>query len=264
MLTPLVVLTAIVGTIAALLIANNALSISLTSPLILGGVIIYFTAVTALGWLGLRYVRRLQSLGMTDSLSGLPNRRSLHADVKRHSVEGSELAIALIDLDGFKLVNDQYGHSVGDDVIKHAADVLSELCGDDARCYRLGGDEFAISMSGPVVGTIVEGISRGLIDYLKKPVNIEHRRIVIGASVGLSSSKGADQPSSSELLRRSDVAMYASKRAGKMRCTWYSPEFDRNREAWQQLDDDMREALVQRGILSALSTLGRCRDGAGS
>tara|TARA_R110000772_G_scaffold72505_5_gene158060 strand:+ start:19332 stop:20852 length:1521 start_codon:yes stop_codon:yes gene_type:complete len=242
--TPLIVLTLISGTVAFLLVVNDAISIPLTSPVILGGIAIYAIAAAVFARLGIFYVGHLESLGMTDSLSLLPNRRALHVDVQRYGARESELAIALIDLDGFKLVNDQYGHNVGDQVIKNCAKMLSDLCGQDARCYRLGGDEFAISMNGSLAGTIVEGISRSFIDLFKRPITVDDRRIVLGASIGISSSKGEDRQNSSELLRRSDVAMYASKRNGKMRCTWYQPEFDRNREAAQKIDSDMRQALA--------------------
>lgn len=242
--TPLIVLTLIFGTVATLLVMNDAITIALTSPLILGGMTVYAIAAVVFARLGVAYIGHLESLGMTDSLSLLPNRRALHVDVQRSGTKDSELAIALIDLDGFKLVNDQYGHSVGDQVIKSCAAMLANLCGQDARCYRLGGDEFAISMTGSLAGTIVEGISRSFIDLFKKPIIVNDRRIVIGASIGISSSKGQDRQNSSELLRRSDVAMYASKRNGKMRCTWYQPEFDRNREAAQKIDAEMRKGLA--------------------
>ncbi|WP_339823458.1 bifunctional diguanylate cyclase/phosphodiesterase [uncultured Parasphingorhabdus sp.] len=241
--TPLIVLTLIFGALAVLLVMNDAISIPLTSPLILGGALAFVIAALVFARLGVVYIGHLESLVMTDSLSLLPNRRALHIDVQRNGTHDSELAIALIDLDGFKLVNDQYGHNVGDQVIKNCATMLADLCGDDARCYRLGGDEFAISMTGPLAGTIVEGISRSFIDLFKKPIIVDDRRIVIGASIGISCSKGADRQHSSELLRRSDVAMYTSKRNGKMRCTWYQPEFDRNREVAQKIDGEMRRAL---------------------
>ncbi len=242
--TPLIVLTVICGVVAMLLVINNAISIPLTSPLILGGIAVYVAAAMVFARLGVSYINHLESLGMTDSLSLLPNRRALHVDVQHYDTKDSEAAIALIDLDGFKLVNDQYGHNVGDQVIKNCATMLADLCGQDARCYRLGGDEFAISMTGSLSGTIVEGISRSFIELFKKPIMIDDRRIVLGASIGISSSKGSDRQSSSELLRRSDVAMYASKRNGKMRCTWYQPEFDRSREASQKIDSEMRQGLV--------------------
>lgn len=194
--------------------------------------------------LGRRLVPNGEFRSDFDGLSELPNRRALHRDFNVASKDRSEIAMALIDLDSFKLVNDHYGHFVGDELIRKCADIISETCGDEAQSYRLGGDEFAILMSGPASATIVEGICRKVISQLEKPVAINSREVVVGASIGLARSTGVDDLSSSELLRRSDVAMYASKRAGKMRCTWFSEGLDRNREAVLEMDEELRKALI--------------------
>ena len=180
-----------------------------------------------------------------DSLSLLPNRRALHHDVHRKAPGGGEFALALIDLDGFKQVNDHYGHFVGDRLIKDCGVLLRDVCGEEGRVYRLGGDEFAILSIGAISGLILEGICRNLLIKLTKPFQIDDRSIVVGASIGLARSTGKDGLSSSELLRRTDVAMYASKRAGKARCTWFSEEFDRNRERTRKLDGELRHALAE-------------------
>lgn len=242
---PLIILSTIFGVFAGLLIVGAELTRASTATLAAACIAIYALAVLALGRFGLRHVVRLEDLSRTDSLSGLPNRRALHEDAMRLHKPGDELAVALIDLDGFKLVNDHYGHVVGDQVLVEVSQVLQEICSDEARCYRLGGDEFAVLKVGPVAGTILEGICRTLIDRLGAPVPVEDRRILLGASVGLSRSTGRDGLGSSELLRRSDVAMYASKRGGKMRCTWFTEDFDRSREATQQLDEELRGALAK-------------------
>ena len=241
---PLVILSLIVGCVAGLLVINDSMQVSITSPLIVGGVTTYAVAIALLAHIGLTYVRRLERWSLTDSLSKLPNRRSLHAYVQNHKDAEAELAIAIIDLDGFKSVNDHYGHSVGDELIKECAKILLEKCAEEARAFRLGGDEFAICMIGPLAGTLVEGIGRSFIDTFRKPLEVEGRRIMIGASIGITSSKGPDRISSGEAMRRSDVAMYASKAGGKMRCTWYKPELDRNREQMRDLDTEMRAALA--------------------
>jgi diguanylate cyclase (GGDEF)-like protein len=242
---PLVVLSGIFGAFASLLVAGAHLTHNAITWIATVCIVIYAAAVFALGRFGHTLVVRLEGLSRTDSLSGLPNRRALHEDALRQTRAGEEIAVALIDLDGFKLVNDHYGHVVGDQVLVEVARVLQDICGDEAHCYRLGGDEFAILKAGPVAGTILEGISRTLIDRLSSPVPVEERRIVIGASVGLSRAACGTAVGSSELLRRSDVAMYASKRGGKMRCTWFSDDFDRNREAAQRLDGELRAALAK-------------------
>ena len=215
------------------------------SPVILTfGLIVYAGAVFALARFGLDQVRQLERLGLTDSLSGLPNRRAIHLDIQRDALPEEEVAIALVDLDGFKLVNDHYGHNVGDQVIRECALLLTQICDDDGRCYRLGGDEFAIVVTGPIAGNILEGICRTLLERLRRPIAVEDRRVLIGASVGLSRSAGLNRLTSSELLRRSDVAMYASKRGGKMRCTWFIDEFDKSREAIRELDSELRRGLA--------------------
>lgn len=241
-LAPLVVLTAIFAGIAAIVAATD--EVRLSPMLLIGGLSTYFVAVCLLCVAGLNSVTKLQNLGLTDSLSNLPNRRSLHNQIRRHTVKGAELAVALIDLDGFKMINDLYGHAVGDELIKRCATILSEASGEEAECFRLGGDEFAIYMAGPLSDTILEGVCRGLLERLGQPISINDRRIGIGASVGLAKSNGRDGLESSELLRRADVAMYVSKRAGKMRCTWFKQSFDRNLEAIRNMDDELRQALL--------------------
>jgi len=240
---PYVVLALICGALTSLFLLSAEYWEFPKSYLIAGGVAVYLGVAALLGRRGQLQIAQLESLGLTDSLSHLSNRRALHVDADRRKATGEEYALALIDLDGFKMVNDNYGHFVGDKVIKETALILDEICGKEARCYRLGGDEFAVMVFGPIASNIVEGICRSFLERLEKPIWIEDRAIVIGASIGLSHSNGSDDLSSSELLRRSDVAMYASKQGGKMRCTWFRVEFDRSREALQELDSELRRAL---------------------
>ena len=244
-LLPLVVLSALFGIIALIVSQSERLTFVSPSSLLIAGFLIYGATIFLLGRFGFAQVRELESASMIDTLTGLPNRRALHADIERDGTDGAEVAVALVDLDRFKQVNDHYGHHVGDQLIQQAAEILTELCGEEAQPYRLGGDEFAICMIGPLAGTILEGISRNVVDRLSRPVALGDRRVVVGASIGLSRSTGSDGLESSELLRRSDVAMDASKRGGKMRCTWFSEDFDRNREAQRELDDELRKALVK-------------------
>jgi diguanylate cyclase (GGDEF)-like protein len=193
-----------------------------------------------------RQVARLEQLALTDSLCGLLNRRALHRDVKRGSDIGSDVAIALIDLDGFKTVNDFYGHSVGDQTIKQFSALLVNICAENGTAYRLGGDEFALVVTGPLAGTILEGICRRLIAQLDLPVTVADRSIALGASIGLAQGiKTAEAAAiSTDLLRKADVAMYAAKSRGKMRVTWFNDDFDKNREMHQVIDADLRKALT--------------------
>jgi len=189
------------------------------------------------------HIALLEKQAHTDSLCGLPNRRSLHLDVGRYARRDTEIALALIDLDGFKAVNDFYGHVVGDRVLMLCADMFIELCEGHGRAYRLGGDEFALVVVGPLAGNILEGLCFRLLARLKEPLRVDERSIAIGASIGLSRGSTSDGPDSSELLRKSDVAMYVSKARGKARTTWFNEEFDSRRQVQQRIDTDLREAL---------------------
>ncbi|MBX9898303.1 MAG: EAL domain-containing protein [Qipengyuania sp.] len=211
--------------------------------IVLGGAS-FAAAVILLVRSGLRQVSRLERLGVTDALTGLPNRHALHHDFKRLARGEEEMAIALIDLDGFMLVNEHYGHSIGDRAIRESGAIFLTICGEEASVYRLGGDEFALLKSGPLAATLLEGLCRKIVERMMRPVKVDERRLTLGASVGLARRSAGEDVSSSELLRRGDVAMYSSKRGGKARCTWYSPEFDRSREVARELDDELRQGIV--------------------
>ncbi len=241
---PLAVLTTAFAVLMTIAIAHMGPRISSSALLLAQSALLYSVAVILLIRIGLENIEKLEQLGLTDSLSLLPNRRALHQDAQRDAQGLAEVALALVDLDGFKLVNDHYGHIVGDRLIKECAVLLRELCGAEARVYRLGGDEFAILAIGPIAGNILEGICRKLLSRLSKPIQIDDRAVLVGASIGIARHSDAEKFNSHELLRRTDVAMYVSKRAGKMRCTWFSDEFDSDIEASQKLDLELRQALV--------------------
>lgn len=258
---PLAVLSLVFGFILLAVIASDRLEVISVGPLLISGALIYAATLFLLTWTGIASVRELETLGSTDTLTQLPNRRALHADIDRLSEGDNEVAIALIDLDSFKQVNDHYGHSVGDQLIQQCADLLREACGREALCYRLGGDEFAAVMGGSVAGTILEGICRSLLEKLAVPVQVGDRQIAVGASIGLARSTADNRLPSSEMLRRSDVAMYMSKCGGKMRCTWFNETFDQRREAVREIDDDMRSGLANGEFELAYQPLVNADDG---
>jgi diguanylate cyclase (GGDEF)-like protein len=243
---PLATISLIFAVITLVVIASDQIKFTSPAPLLIAGALIYAATIFFLARSGFANVRELETMGSTDQLSRLPNRRSLHSDIEELSRGDCEVAIALIDLDSFKQVNDHYGHAMGDRLIQSCAALLREACGEEARCYRLGGDEFAAVMGGPAAGTILEGICRGLLERLASPISVERRHVNVGASIGLARSTADARLPSSEMLRRSDVAMYMSKRGGKMRCTWFSETFDQRREAVKEIEDELRAALANR------------------
>ena len=240
-----IVLSAVIASLIAYLASAGAFAAPGSTRALLIAGSIYFVAAGVLMRTSMSAVAKLEKLGLTDSLSGLANRRALHIDTARLARPEDEVALALIDLDGFKAVNDHYGHVVGDKLIQQCAELLRDLCGREARFYRLGGDEFAIVAIGQIAGNILESTCRRLLERLARPIVIEDREISIGASIGLTRSTRTAPFPSSELLRQADVAMYASKAGGKMRCTWFSEDFDTYRDVARQVENDLRTAIAE-------------------
>lgn len=246
--------TIILGPIAALggifvltwavAIANRYFGFANPYTVLSVGALVFGLATAACAFLGVRHLRRAEKLSRSDSLTLLPNRRALHLDIQSEYRQGHEVALAMIDLDGFKLINDHYGHFVGDAAIRECAEIFKQVSDGEAKVYRLGGDEYAMMIGGPVAGTLLEGVCRRVIERLAKPVHVEDRRLTLGASIGLARRPAGEETSSSELLRQADIAMYASKRGGKMRCTWFNTAFDQSREQLKEMDDELRNALA--------------------
>lgn len=206
------------------------------------GVVLFMVVAAFLSRQGIGILRALNHSAYTDALSQLPNRRALHRDIALRYDHTPHVALAFLDLDGFKGVNDYYGHGVGDQLIKHCAAFLQELCAGKATIYRLGGDEFAMLTDGPGAPERAEQLCEALLERLLRPFKIDSRTIMIGTSIGIAQSDDG-WLKSSELLRRADIAMYAAKAAGKMRLKWFDPAFDQIKGVLHKMEQGLRTAL---------------------
>lgn len=211
-------------------------------PVIAAGFLLYLFAVALLVGKGFEALTDLGRQALVDSLSTLPNRRSLKRKLEAHNEKGDRVALAMMDLDGFKAVNDNFGHPVGDRLICEVADLLRQHVSGDGMIARLGGDEFAILLSGWDAGTRLEDIAERIITRFAQPFRIDDRTLAVGISIGLCSSETSTQ-TAGELMRRADVALYAAKRGGKMRFHWFDERLDLAREKASSLSADLREAL---------------------
>jgi diguanylate cyclase (GGDEF)-like protein len=206
------------------------------------GVALFLGVAFFLSRQGIAIIRTLNHSAYTDSLSQLPNRRALHRDINAQYDHTPHVALAFLDLDGFKGVNDFYGHGVGDQLIKRCAALLTELCSDRFAIYRLGGDEFAILADGEGAEENIEDLCNELLDRLARPFQIDSRTIMIGCSIGLAKSDNGWMKST-EMLRRADIAMYAAKSAGKMRVRWFDPQFDEVKKSLHKMETALRGAI---------------------
>lgn len=166
-----------------------------------------------------RSQRRLQHLAQHDPLTGLPNRMmcSMHLERVLHAAErdGSGFALMFVDLDGFKEVNDRFGHHVGDRVLKEVAARLANNVRErgDERVFRLGGDEFVVVLEGIRAAEEIRGVARRVLDLMSAPFVVQGRRIRLSASVGACRCPD-DAREVGALLRFADAAMYRVKRNG--------------------------------------------------
>jgi diguanylate cyclase len=170
-----------------------------------------------------------------DVLTGLPNRSALTELLTDALVSarhrGNEVAVLFVDLDGFKLVNDSLGHSVGDELLVRAAERISGSVRERDIVARLGGDEFVVVCVDVDDFDAVVAIARRINAQLETPFRIGAQDSVVTASIGITRS-GPGQWSAEELLRMADMAMYRAKTSGRSQYTVF--------------DDDMREQVDDR------------------
>ena len=160
---------------------------------------------------------RMKYLAQHDPLTGLANRAYFRErmDAAEHRIRSGEVfAVLFIDLDGFKPVNDTFGHPVGDLLLAEVSKRITDCAGERAFVSRLGGDEFAI-LQGPL-RTFKESaeLARSIVGTLAEPFDLEGHRMSIGASVGIALAP-ADGCDSLNLMRHADLALYDAKRAGR-------------------------------------------------
>ena len=175
---------------------------------------------------------QVSHLAHTDPLTNLPNRRMLSKHFEksmalrvRHKVYG---AVLLMDLDGFKVLNDEYGHDAGDEVLVEIADRIQSITRAEDVAARLGGDEFIIlicqlGLDEREACNIVLKIAEKLINLVNQPIVFEGKILHVGASIGirLLDIEGLD---SETAIREADVAMYNAKQAGKGCAVFFNKE----------------------------------------
>ena len=175
--------------------------------------------------------QNLKTMAYRDPLTGLPNRRYLidrmQTDMASAERNGTTLAICAIDLDGFKPINDHYGHDVGDKVIIAFASRLQTMLREDDTVARWGGDEFTVLLkTAGSASSRVQLIER-MMELLSAPFTLEDINLQLSASIGITIFPDDNQDPDT-LLRHADQAMYQSKQAGKNTFTFFDPEQNRS------------------------------------
>lgn len=184
----------------------------------------------------LEAVKQLKHAAEYDELTGLANRSSLKLRLRQSCESNEPLALLLLDLDGFKDVNDTMGHSAGDFVLKIVARRLRESVPAQHMVARLGGDEFVVVMSETVDPIKTSELASALISAIEEPIEFDNEPIHIGASIGISLKSGPEDDSE-QMLGNADLALYQAKADGRHLVRIFTPE--------------LRQTALKRGAMSS-------------
>jgi diguanylate cyclase (GGDEF)-like protein len=192
------------------------------------------------------FTSRLRHQAQHDILTGLPNRALLFERIQ-HALDplthdlSSTIAVAIVDLDDFKAVNDTLGHDKGDELLQRITGRLSDAVGLGNTVARLGGDEFALLIENTSVADAMATVRR-LATELAKPLNVSGAELALSASIGVVCHVGPGVPM--ELLRMADIAMYEAKREGKSRVKLFEEEMHQTPREQLAMRIDLGAALA--------------------
>lgn len=192
------------------------------------------------------YQAELEHQANYDTLTGLPNRNLMHDRLKQaisharryHKV----MAVAFIDLDNFKLVNDSLGHSAGDRLLTTVADRLKVCVRSSDTVARLSGDEFVLILFDQNDETIINNTMQRILSEVSLPCRLEDREFFVSCSIGYSLyPKDGETPEM--LLKSADAAMYHAKEQGRNNFQPYAPDMEVKASARLELGTDLRQAI---------------------
>lgn len=192
--------------------------------------------------------QKIRELTLTDPLTGLANRNLFHiklADACNHAERrGRTVALLLLDLDGFKGINDNFGHSVGDALLLEVANRLRDITRKIDTVARLDGDGFAVVVGDLDQPGAVQGLAQRIIDGLSHPIVLNGSLLQTGISIGASFFPG-DGTQQDELIRKADLALEDAKRVGQGRFHIFERQTDTKKRNEKALELDLRLALVR-------------------
>ncbi|MCO4786708.1 MAG: bifunctional diguanylate cyclase/phosphodiesterase [Marinomonas atlantica] len=179
---------------------------------------------------------------ITDSLTDLLNRRGLQNKLKK--IHGLPYTLFYIDLDGFKPINDSYGHSVGDSLLVKVAEILQNSMHSNSVCARLGGDEFVLIIPEDLPKQQRETIAHKLVQKLSSPMQLDDiHRTLISASIGVAHNRDNITDDPLQVLIYADAALYVAKRNGRNRFISYIPGME---------EHQLKRSLIIKELQSAI------------
>ncbi len=190
--------------------------------------------------------RELQQQAFRDALTGLPNRLlfddRVHAATERCVIDGRRLAVLFVDLDGFKPVNDSFGHARGDEVLREIARRLAAQARGSATVARIGSDEFVLLMDGVADTTAAAQMAQALIETCAAPLHGSGPELRLSCSVGITMFPGDGPPEA--LIAQADAAMQAAKRVGGGGFAFFERHMNADVREQIEMQVDLRLALA--------------------
>ena len=188
----------------------------------------------------------LAYLSTHDYLTDLPNRvyfeKQINNAIQYADEYGQYMALLYLDLDNFKMVNDTFGHSMGDLLLKEVSTLLQQSVRGQDTVTRLGGDEFALILNGLRKPAYAASVANNLLDKLSKVLYLEDKEIYMNASIGIAVYPGSGT-NVDELIKNADAAMYVSKSHGKNQYRYFSKELSEQNEQHRQIINGLRQAI---------------------
>jgi diguanylate cyclase (GGDEF)-like protein len=209
-----------------------------------------------------RLSERNTVLANTDAVTGLPNRRRLFAEMESCAEKNQPFGIIVLDLDGFKQINDLHGHPVGDKVLVEAGKRLAALVPADACCARMGGDEFAVFLPGRRNTADLVTLSCELIATLRPPIVLPDAVANIGASAGISiNNPSINDGRCSDHYKQADYALFHAKKHSRGRAEVFSPFHERSIRMEGRIEQALRQSNLEDEISVAFQPIVRASDG---
>ncbi len=188
---------------------------------------------------------QLETQAVTDSLTGLLNRRGFHqaleSSLARVDRNGKRMAILYIDLDGFKRINDSLGHDAGDEILCKVARLLETCMRPYDIIARMGGDEFTALLDSLDQPEDAARVAEKLIELISVRHKIDGTEVTLGASIGIAHFPDCGV-SVDQLLRSADMAMYEAKRAGRRQYRFFSSDMNERAHARLMMEENLRSA----------------------
>ena len=195
-----------------------------------------------------KFEQRVRYGSRQDPLTGLPNRiffqerlAAILSRVARNGT-GEPVAVLFIDLDHFKLINDTFGHAVGDNALQVIASMVRSIAGDEENVARVGGDELTVFLPGVADLEEAKRVARRIFDAIAIPLALDGNQIHVSATIGIAMSP-CDGDSSAALVRNAEHAMHRAKELGRSRIQHFTPEMREEQAQRMALESDLRSAL---------------------